>query len=565
MADVVAAARQRVSEWFDRARDAGWLEERDLAALQRIEQATPAELFAPAAQRPLVVAFFGGTGVGKSSLLNRLAGEAIAQVGVQRPTSQEITLYVHADVELADLPPGLPRERVRVARHHHAQWREVLWIDTPDIDSTALEHRALVLAWLPHIDLLVYVVSPERYRDDVGWKLLHERGHRHGWIFVMNRADEGDPRQTEDLRDLLGADFPDPLVLQTCCAGATCEARVDQFPLLEASIGELLASHGLQALQQRARQARLDELRRALLGGARHLGDAGRWQQVERAWAHHWQAAHDAVLESLTWSVRSASAELALRASASRGWLKRLRAGGAAPPGDSSTTTSAAALRHGAENLWDELAQTRLTDALDALEVETRRAGLGSTPLRSGLEAVTARASLVVTRCAQDALQRALARPGNRLQRAVHRGTGFLMKLLPALALLGVSVELALAYRRAVAGEAEFLGVNFAIHSALLVLSAWLLPYLLHRWARPSIEEAARRGMERGLRAGLQEMGEAYAGALAEARAERELLLEDAGALARELAAPTAAPPAAGAAVTRLLTRAASGGGNPAD
>ena len=45
--------------------------------------------------KPLIVAFMGGTGVGKSSLLNRLAGQAIAKAGVERPTSREVTLYHH--------------------------------------------------------------------------------------------------------------------------------------------------------------------------------------------------------------------------------------------------------------------------------------------------------------------------------------------------------------------------------------------------------------------------------------------------------------------------------------
>ena len=57
-------------------------------------QFRPSDLFSNA-ERPLVVGLFGGTGVGKSSLLNRLADADIARTGVVRPTSMEITVYLH--------------------------------------------------------------------------------------------------------------------------------------------------------------------------------------------------------------------------------------------------------------------------------------------------------------------------------------------------------------------------------------------------------------------------------------------------------------------------------------
>ena len=52
---------------------------------------------------------------------------------------------------------------------------------------------------------VVYVVTPERYRDDVGWRILLERENKHGWMFVMNRWDEGDPSQRDDFNRMLRA------------------------------------------------------------------------------------------------------------------------------------------------------------------------------------------------------------------------------------------------------------------------------------------------------------------------------------------------------------------------
>ena len=83
------AAFQRTRAWFERAAAGGWLDEAALQRLATVENGTPGDLFAAEQGRPLVVAFFGGTGVGKSSLLNRLAAAPLARTGVARPTSLE--------------------------------------------------------------------------------------------------------------------------------------------------------------------------------------------------------------------------------------------------------------------------------------------------------------------------------------------------------------------------------------------------------------------------------------------------------------------------------------------
>ena len=61
----------------------------------------------------------------------------------------------------------------------------------PDFDSTEQSNKQLVLQWLPHIDVLIYVVSPERYKDEKAWRLLLAEGARHAWLFVINQWDKG--------------------------------------------------------------------------------------------------------------------------------------------------------------------------------------------------------------------------------------------------------------------------------------------------------------------------------------------------------------------------------------
>ncbi|MDV3238324.1 MAG: 50S ribosome-binding GTPase, partial [Gammaproteobacteria bacterium] len=316
MTDALQRLHTAVAAWFARAQTAGWLEAADVEPLQRLERGTPADLFAADAQRPLVVAFFGGTGVGKSSLINRLAGAPIARVGVERPTSHEVTAYVHEAVELADLPAALPLDQVRIARHTDAARRDVLWLDMPDIDSTEQRNRALALAWLAHVDLLVYVMSPERYRDDAGWRVLRARGRRHGWLFVMNHWDEGAPEQLRDLRELLRRDgFADPVILRTCCGtgngGDGCAD--DEFATLETTIRDLQVRHGRQELERLGRRARLRDLGDVLEHARQRCGAPETWDALHAAFAARWTATAGELRAGLDWPIREVAAQFAAR------------------------------------------------------------------------------------------------------------------------------------------------------------------------------------------------------------------------------------------------------------
>jgi len=156
VSNLLKQTQAELQQWRDTAIADGWLPEQAGSSIDSALSEDPSQLFSGMEQRPLVVAFFGGTGVGKSSLLN------------------EVTVYAHESLSLTQLPAQIPADKVQVSSHSDAASSHVVWIDTPDVDSVATEHRDQVLAWIPYIDLLIYVVSPERYKDDAGWQMLRE-------------------------------------------------------------------------------------------------------------------------------------------------------------------------------------------------------------------------------------------------------------------------------------------------------------------------------------------------------------------------------------------------------
>src|SRR5258708_25979922 len=88
-------------------------------------------------EAPLIVATFGGTGTGKSALVNALVGRECTPSGRQRPTTTRPILIAHPQTELEML--GLPLDDLEVARVDAPVLRDLVLIDCPDPDTTEAE------------------------------------------------------------------------------------------------------------------------------------------------------------------------------------------------------------------------------------------------------------------------------------------------------------------------------------------------------------------------------------------------------------------------------------------
>jgi GTP-binding protein EngB required for normal cell division len=196
-----------------------------------------------------VVALAGGTGSGKSSLFNALAGATFSPIGVTRPTTRHAHACVWGVEGAAPLLDWLSVQR----RHRYARASALdegetsltglLLLDLPDHDSVVSGSAAMVDRLVKMTDMLVWVLDPLKYADAA----VHQRylmplaGHAAVTTVVLNQSDTLPPDQAADceadLRRLLDAEgLPDTPVLMT---SATSGAGLDE---LRAELGRVVAA-----------------------------------------------------------------------------------------------------------------------------------------------------------------------------------------------------------------------------------------------------------------------------------------------------------------------------------
>ncbi len=135
----------------------------------------------------LMVALVGGSGVGKSTLLNALAGDHIAAASEDRPCTT---------VPMAYHPPGVHLDLDGWPCVARSALEHLVLIDTPDSDTIVRSHRALVERVLKDCDLILLCGSPEKYLDEATWSMLRPLQGLRGLVCVETKA-EGSSRIRE--------------------------------------------------------------------------------------------------------------------------------------------------------------------------------------------------------------------------------------------------------------------------------------------------------------------------------------------------------------------------------
>ena len=159
-----------------------------------------------------VVALAGATGSGKSTLFNALAGSDLSTTGVRRPTTSHASACVFGDVETGPLLDWLQVPSRHLQPAPDPSLDGLVLLDLPDHDSIAVAHRLEVDRLVDVVDMVIWVLDPQKYADAA----IHERylrplaGHAGVMLVVLNQSDRLSPPALEscltDLRGLLGTD-----------------------------------------------------------------------------------------------------------------------------------------------------------------------------------------------------------------------------------------------------------------------------------------------------------------------------------------------------------------------
>ncbi len=219
-----------------------------------------------------VITLVGATGAGKSTLLNALVGSTVAVEGVERPTTEQPVVYAPRDADLSRLLSGLPGAVPEVVHYDPdagGPWTEQVFVDAPDTNSVAAEHRGVVQALADKSDVLLVVMHHQSIVEEASVSFVGDFAGRRELIFVLGRADEltQDSREAllESLREIARERFdaPDAPIVAVSARAARSDASTPGW-------GELVATLR-------------DLVREGVLGGVRRhnaLGTAAAFQEL---------------------------------------------------------------------------------------------------------------------------------------------------------------------------------------------------------------------------------------------------------------------------------------------
>jgi len=244
---------------------------------------------AAAPDAPLLVVVGGGSGAGKSTTVNSLAGRRVAAAGVVRPTTRVPTLVCHPRDEAGfasdRVLPGLLRvdatkapqvvgERTLLLTTSEALPEGIAVLDTPDIDSVAHANRWLAERALDAADVWVWLATARTYADEVGMSYLRRAARRQGLVSVaITQVPAGQGEEVmADVARLLAAEGVD---VERLFAIRHAEVVDDRLP--PGTVGELedwLATLAPVGQRRTVRQRALDGLVAAVPSELLPLGAA---------------------------------------------------------------------------------------------------------------------------------------------------------------------------------------------------------------------------------------------------------------------------------------------------
>jgi energy-coupling factor transporter ATP-binding protein EcfA2 len=219
--------------------------------------------------RMLVVGVVGGTGTGKSTLVNALAGADVTAAGdVARPTTTAPVIVAARDVDLSWLP--LDAMGGRVVRSDAAAVANIVLVDCPDPDtqpgaaagregapprpSDSNHNRELLEAVLPACDVLLLVATAQKYRSWIVAREVQAFAPGRPLLFVQSHAARDPDIRADWRRELESQGFDVPRIFRLDGVEAVRRATAGLEP--EPGFRELAAAIEEELVGRAARRVR---------------------------------------------------------------------------------------------------------------------------------------------------------------------------------------------------------------------------------------------------------------------------------------------------------------------
>ena len=219
--------------------------------------------------RVLVVGVIGGTGTGKSTLVNALAGAAVSDAGdVARPTTTTPIVVAAPDVDLSWLPSEAMQ--ARVVRSDAAAVANIVLVDCPDPDTQAEpdgggradaarpsdtnRNRDLLEAVLPACDVLLLVATAQKYRSWIVAREVAAFAPGRPLFFVQTHASRDSDIRADWRRELESQGFSVPRIFRLDGVEAARRAAIGLEP--EPGFRELTVAIDEELVGRAARRVR---------------------------------------------------------------------------------------------------------------------------------------------------------------------------------------------------------------------------------------------------------------------------------------------------------------------
>ena len=228
-----------------------------------------------------LVGIIGGKDVGKSALVNALAGAAITESTAWGEGTQQVIAYAHTTRAVAVeelLERQVPR-RWRIVTHDIDALANQVLLDLPDIDSHYADHVAVTRHMLRHMLYPVWVQSVEKYADRQIQELLRQVAAGNdpaNFVFCLNKVDQvargpSDDTAVSELREDFARRIANAL-------------RLDQPPRVYAVSAIDPGAHDLPDLRSTLSRHKPGEVvdRSIAQAGARQVDTVTRWIEQQQ-------------------------------------------------------------------------------------------------------------------------------------------------------------------------------------------------------------------------------------------------------------------------------------------